>query len=496
MSGLPRLRIEPGDMNESWKRLEGRTIAEKFQLLRYLAGSDVSAVFLTSQMVGRDSKEAAIKLIYASTTDAQKQLSLWTSVSELNHPNLIRVFEAGRGEIDGKQLLYVVEEYAEENLGQILPERALTPEEAREMLPPVLHALQYLHGKGLVHGHIQPANILAIGDQVKLSSDAVVGVGEKSRRATDGNVYDPPEAASGGASPAADVWQLGMTLTEVLTQRLPAWDRTRTGSPEIPRSMPEPFRDIAKHCLQVDPGKRWTIAQILSSFEPERLRAERLEPLQPALALVASEKPRNEIAKSEKVPSASVSANARERTAAVPVELGGQKPTAKWPYLLLLAAVVAIAVFLIARTKSSNSESSSPPAEVQPTQAQPATSQSGPAPTQPEPASGGEQRVSVSPNENGVVKQVMPEVSPSARRTIHGKIVVRVKVNVDASGNVQQAKIESGRASRYFSRIALAAARDWKFAPAQTGETGERDWKVQFGFSRAKTEASAVRAKN
>jgi TonB family protein len=90
----------------------------------------------------------------------------------------------------------------------------------------------------------------------------------------------------------------------------------------------------------------------------------------------------------------------------------------------------------------------------------------------------------------------MPEVSPSARRTIHGKIVVRVKVNVDASGNVQQAKIESGRASRYFSRIALAAARDWKFVPAQTGETGERDWKVQFGFSRAKTEASAVRAKN
>jgi eukaryotic-like serine/threonine-protein kinase len=494
MSGLPRLRIEPGDMNESWKRLEGRTIAEKFQLLRYLAGSDVSAVFLTSQMVGRDSKEAAIKLIYASTTDAQKQLSLWTSARELNHPNLIRVFEAGRGEIDGKQLLYVVEEYAEENLAQILPERALTPEEAREMLPPVLHALEYLHGEGFVHGHIRPANILAIGDQVKLSSDAAVGVGEKSRRATAANVYDPPEAASGGASPAADVWQLGMTLTEVLTQHLPAWDRTRTGSPEIPRSMAEPFRDIAKHCLQVDPAKRWTIGQILGCFEPERLRSERLETPQPALALVPSEKTRNEIAESEKVPG--VSASARERAAVVPVALSGQKPTAKWPYLLLLAAVVAIAVFLIARTKLSNSESSSPPAEVQSTQAQPATSQSGPAPIQPEPAAGGNERVSASPNENGVVKQVMPEVSPSARRTIHGKIVVRVKVNVDAAGNVQQAKIESGRVSKYFSRIALEAARDWKFAPAQAGDTGKREWKVQFGFSRAKTEASAVRAKS
>jgi TonB family protein len=495
MSGLPRLRIEPGDMNESWKRLEGRVVAEKFQLLSYLAGSDVSAVFLTSiKMPGGDSKEAAIKLIYANTTDAQKQLSLWTSTRELEHQNLIRVFESGRCEIDGTQLLYVVQEYAEENLAQILPERALTPEEVREMLPPLLGALQYLHGKSLVHGDIRPANILAIGNDVKLSSDALVTMGEKSRRAAAANVYDPPEAASSVASPTADIWQLGMTLTEVLTQHLPAWDRTRAGSPEIPRSMSEPFRDIAKHCLDVDPTKRWTIAQIFGRVEPEGLRVERLEPSQPALALVPSEKTRNEIGESEKVPSAS--ANTNERAAVVPVALDGQKPAAKWPYLLLLAVVVAVALFFIARRKSSTSESSSPPVAVQPTQAQPATSQSGPVATQPEPAAGGDERVSASPNENGVVKQVMPEVSPSARRTIHGKIVVRVKVNVDAAGNVQQAKIESGRASKYFSRIALEAARDWKFAPAQTGETVKREWKVQFGFSRAKTEASAVRAKS
>jgi TonB family protein len=90
----------------------------------------------------------------------------------------------------------------------------------------------------------------------------------------------------------------------------------------------------------------------------------------------------------------------------------------------------------------------------------------------------------------------MPEVSPSARRTIHGTIAVRVKVKVDAAGNVQEAKIESGRGSRYFSRIALDAARDWKFSPAQAGEAGERAWKVQFRFSRTKTEASAARAKS
>jgi hypothetical protein len=38
-------------------------------------------------------------------------------------------------------LIYVVMEYAEENLSQILPHRPLTPAEAREVLEPVLDAL-------------------------------------------------------------------------------------------------------------------------------------------------------------------------------------------------------------------------------------------------------------------------------------------------------------------------------------------------------------------
>ena len=105
------------------------------------------------------SKEEAIKLIYAAAPDAEKQLAVLKSARELNHPNLVRVFEVGRYEIDGRQLLYVVQEYAEENLSQVLPERALTPEEVREMLPPILDALQYLHGKGFAHGHLQPSNM-------------------------------------------------------------------------------------------------------------------------------------------------------------------------------------------------------------------------------------------------------------------------------------------------------------------------------------------------
>ena len=98
--------------------------------------------------------------------------------------------------------------------------------------------------------------------------------------------------------------------------------------------------------------------------------------------------------------------------------------------------------------------------------------------------------------ELGIVQRVMPQVSPSARRTIQGKIKVRVRVGADATGNVSNATFESAGSSRYFSRISMEAAREWKFVPADAADTsGRREWKIQFAFTRARTEASVVRVK-
>src|SRR5260370_15761601 len=168
-------------MREAWKRWEGRTVDGRFPVQRYLGGCGHSAVFLSvTQPSGSDSGKAAIQLIRVGAGDANHRFLRWKAASELTHPNLIRIFEAGRGELDGTELLYVVMEYAEENLSQILPERALTAGEAQGMLPPILRALQFVHDKGFVHGHIQPSNILAVVDEVKLSSDALRMAGERS----------------------------------------------------------------------------------------------------------------------------------------------------------------------------------------------------------------------------------------------------------------------------------------------------------------------------
>ncbi len=443
-------------MSENWKQWEGSTVDGRFPLQSYLGCSDHSAVFLTQGGAG-DSKKAAIKLIPANPACAEGQLLRGEAAGALTHPNLIRIFSRGRCELEGTKLLYVVMEYAEENLSQILPDRALTAQEARGMLPPILRALQYVHDKGFVHGHIQPSNILAVGDDVKLSGDALSGSGERSLGAGATSAYDPPEAVTGAISTAADVWQLGMTLVEVLTRRLPVWDRMGPSAPEVPAAVPEPFREIAEHCLQVDRAKRWTVSEIAERLGSGGVQSARTVP---------TSVPR------EKLPSATVIS-------------GQRKESAKWPYWLGLAAVVAVALILIARPKPRN-----PPAEVQSTQAQPgATAENSEA--------GGDEKASANArptsadNGGGVVQRVMPQVSPSARRTIQGTIKVRVKVTVDTAGNVAKATLESAGPSKYFSRVAMEAARDWKFSPAEAGA----EWKLQFAFSRARTEASAVRAK-
>jgi TonB family protein len=88
-----------------------------------------------------------------------------------------------------------------------------------------------------------------------------------------------------------------------------------------------------------------------------------------------------------------------------------------------------------------------------------------------------------------VVERSAPQVSKSAQRTIHGKIKVRVRVAVDASGNVTEAKLKDAGPSEYFARAALEAARRWKFAPEP--DQNRRDWTLLFAFGRGKTEMSA-----
>jgi TonB family protein len=89
-----------------------------------------------------------------------------------------------------------------------------------------------------------------------------------------------------------------------------------------------------------------------------------------------------------------------------------------------------------------------------------------------------------------VSKRVMPEILPAAQASIQGRVNVRIRVIVDAAGNVADAAVESQGTSRYFAKVAQDAARQWKFRPAQAG--GQRVWVLAFEFTRAGTEVTPL----
>src|SRR5882672_9219740 len=247
----PKARLT---MTELWTKWEGQVINGVFPLRRFLSASDHSAVFLT-EYKAQNLPNAALKLVPAIPALAQAQLSQWTTAATLAHPHLIRLLEAGRCQLGGLQFLFVVMEYAEQTLSQILPQRALTPGEVREMLPPILAGLALLHGKHLVQGQLKPSNILVIDDQLKLASDTIRPVGESSASIAKSSVYDPPEAKDGSFSTAGDIWSLGIIMVEALTQHPPSWPDNKSDTPSFPAALPATFAEIARQCLNRDPAK-------------------------------------------------------------------------------------------------------------------------------------------------------------------------------------------------------------------------------------------------
>jgi TonB family protein len=422
----------PAGLGKTWA---GKVVDRKFPLRQWLGGSDHSTVFLTERP---EARKAAIKLIPAKNLDEDAQLSRWASIAKLSHPHLMQLFEWGRCQIDGTRLLYVVMECAEENLGEVLPVRPLSPAEASEMLPPVAQALGQLHRAGFVHTRIAPSNITAVDNQLKLSTDSIRKIGEVDGPRS-ASAYDAPEVAITGPSAAADIWSLGVTLLAVMTQNAPKVSTSNGSAVAVPKTIPPPLYEIARQCLQIDPQQRGTVHDIL-----RRLRA----------------------------PSVTSAAKVEEQ----------KKPrhsSNRWILAGIVLAALLLGVWLSveilvhrAPTHATDSQSAiSPgPADTPATQS--------PVPFS---SNGGQNGVT----RGSVLQKVEPEVSRNALNTITGRLKVSVKVAVDASGNVTQANFFTHGPSQYFANKALAAAERWKFNPPQVdGRPAASEWLLHFQFGR------------
>lgn len=457
----------------------GRVVDDKFPLLQWLGGNGTSGVYSTEL---RDSEKALVKLVPGDSADAESRMRAWAAASSLKHPNLIQVYTYGRCEIDNMPLVYVVSEYADEVLSEILKERPLTTHEAMELLGPGLDALAYLHSRGFVHSRLKPANIVACGDQLKLTADGLVFAGARGRTFLEPAIYDAPEMAQGPLEAPADVWSLGVTLVEMLAQQTPHWEGTITSEPSVPETVPQPFARVARSCLHTDPTARCSISEIRIELGISKARKDtpavetktiapahrRLSVILALAGVLLAAFAIWRVESRQKAPAPAAQSVQASQPAVTPLPVPAPAPAPKPP---------------------AQSAQNTTPAAAPVQKAPPAVQPPPPAPAQAPvtaaaPAAGAK---------GAVAQQAQLDVPEKALRTISGHFAVAVTVTVDQSGNVTDADLESPGPSQYFANKSLDAARRWKFTPPQVnGQAAPSTWTLHFAFAHDSVNATAV----
>jgi serine/threonine protein kinase len=522
---------------EVWTEWEGQVVNGVYPLRRFLGRSNHSAVFLT-EYSAENLPNVAIKFVPADPLLTEAQLVQWGTAATLSHPHLLRIFDVGRCQLGGRGFLFVVMEYAEQTLADILPRRALTPDEVRELLSPTLGALAFLHRNNLMHGQVKPSNILVVNDQLKLASDTVRPIGNSPSSMARTSSYDPPELKDGAISTAGDLWGLGITLVEALTQRPPTWpdERSDTAPVILPPGFPAPFADTVQRCLNRTPANRPTVTELEGQYKraPQAQAAPAPQPARelPRVA-TASQSSRGRYVLPLVIatvlllvtlavwvlrfsqdqlglhPSTSATQQADLEPQPAPepaAPAGSAAAAASSPAALTQSAPSPAA--------SANAGSGSTPSSVASalTESAAAARPAEPAPAAPGAAStiarsadsnaqlstrgslAQDEQSALPPatTSSAVLHEVTPEVSQNILNKIRGHINVKVRVLVAPSGDVVGEFLENAGPSRYFAHVAEDAAVEWKFAAADT--QGPRVWLLRFEFTRGGATVDATAA--
>jgi eukaryotic-like serine/threonine-protein kinase len=240
----------------NWPTLSGTALSGGYEVQEILEANAHTAKFRV-RVLGDWSAKAMLDAFCASGPAAEDQVGLWLAAKELRHPNLNSPLASGQVEHEGVRLIYVVMPAADENLAALLRERAVTIEEAREILLRVRRGLEYMHSQGWVHGHLSPEQVLAVGDSVRISAEYAGQINAARPIELISAPYVAPEAFDSNTTPAADVWCLGATLFQALTGK--------SYSPEVHgeiAGLPQPLAKIVERCLDVNPQTRLKLDEI------------------------------------------------------------------------------------------------------------------------------------------------------------------------------------------------------------------------------------------
>ena len=218
------------------------------------------------------------------------------SAAQLQHPNIVRVYEVG--EYEGQP--YLTLEYVDGgSLAQRLRREIVSYRDAAEWTRQLAEAIAFAHSQGVVHRDLKPSNILLTATGTPKISDfgSARWEGESGGQAsslwtmaTVGTpAYMPPEQSRGVSHPSSDIYGLVRCLYEMLSGRPPFRGETpmetlrqlTNDDPVRPSRLaprlPRDLETICLKCLEKDPARRYVSAAALADELSRYLRGEPIE---------------------------------------------------------------------------------------------------------------------------------------------------------------------------------------------------------------------------